>query len=307
MDTKTGQMNKKKSTLLCIFGLLLYLCLSHCGYDIHEASFDGDIEKVRSLLNQDNSLVHKRDHYGRTPLHWASYNGHLKVAALILKGGAKIDSLTADGKGMTSLHIASEQGHKEVVTLLINNGADPNKRAKGIKNLHYTALWFAARHDSNIELIKLLIAKGARIDDEKGGAFPIAIKHNCLKTTQFFIDKGADIHRRDAYSPIHIAAYHCHKEMVKLLISAGANVNIKTHPRSVQLFKGTLAKLFFPTIYANQPQTLLHIATIKNNIPLVKLLISHGANIHYRDYKGKLPLDYAIEQNNKELIELLSH
>ncbi len=42
-----------------------------------------------------------------------------------------------------------------------------------------------------------------------------------------------------------------------------------------------------------------------NNIEMVELLIKHGADIYKKINDSKTPLNYAIEANNTEIVELL--
>jgi ankyrin repeat domain-containing protein 17 len=53
----------------------------------------------------------------------ACRNGHLKVAALLIKHNANLNA--EDSSGNTALHYASAYGWIECVSLLIQAGADP--------------------------------------------------------------------------------------------------------------------------------------------------------------------------------------
>lgn len=62
------------------------------------------------------------DLYGRTALHLAVLNGHVAVAAKLLKAGADTDIV--DYKGVGPVHIAAEMENEEMILLLMREGAD---------------------------------------------------------------------------------------------------------------------------------------------------------------------------------------
>jgi ankyrin repeat protein len=47
--------------------------------------------------------------------------------------------------------------------------------------------------------------------------------------------------------------------------------------------------------------TPLHMAVLKGQATVVKMLLSKGAEINSKNALGKTPLDYAIEEGNKTL------
>jgi ankyrin repeat protein len=51
--------------------------------------------------------------------------------------------------------------------------------------------------------------------------------------------------------------------------------------------------------------TALHIASKRNNLSVVDVLISNGMDVNVKDVNNKTVLIYAIEKNNKEMIKLL--
>ena len=90
---------------------------------------------------------------GRTPLHWASENGHLEVAKLLLANNANVDA--ADKDGRTPLHFACQNGHLEVAKLLLANNADPTIRdAQSQTPFMIITPWTGAERDELYVLLK---------------------------------------------------------------------------------------------------------------------------------------------------------
>jgi len=68
--------------------------------------------------------VHQTDKFGNTALHLASYNNHPAVVAVLLNHDASVDGpLNYQGYGRTPLQYASEEGHTEVMRHLLAGGA----------------------------------------------------------------------------------------------------------------------------------------------------------------------------------------
>ena len=96
---------------------------------IIKAAKKGDVAALRQLVKLDTSLVTTRDKDGSTPLHCASWKGHLEAVRLLLDAGADIEARSQnDHYGDTPLHAAAHGNQTDVVKLLIAHGADVNAR-----------------------------------------------------------------------------------------------------------------------------------------------------------------------------------
>jgi ankyrin repeat protein len=82
---------------------------------------DGSV--LRSLLEH-GADTNVQNHFGRTPLHRASFRGALEVVRLLLEHGADAEAKNHIDK--TALQIAADEGHDEVVELLREHGASRN-------------------------------------------------------------------------------------------------------------------------------------------------------------------------------------
>ena len=87
----------------------------------------GWLKIVRNQLTFDPLAIYQCRVIGKTPLHWASHNEHLKVVTSLLDAGAKIEAdENADYAGKY-LHWGAEH-EPRVVEILIERGADTNNR-----------------------------------------------------------------------------------------------------------------------------------------------------------------------------------
>jgi hypothetical protein len=111
-----------------------------CG-PIHDATRDGDLAKVKSLLKADPNLVSsKDDKYGQTPLHVAAFNDRKDVAELLLASKADVNAKANNGS--TPLHLAAAKGNKDMVELLLAGKADVNAVDNdGWSPLHSAVVW----------------------------------------------------------------------------------------------------------------------------------------------------------------------
>ena len=101
-----------------------------------------------------------------------------------------VDTPLTDG-GMTGLHIAWSRGDLAAAEIFLDAGSDLSKTDK----LGRTALHFAASIGTNLELIELLINKGANVNSQSsGGETPLmkAISFDNADAAKCLLEKGAD-------------------------------------------------------------------------------------------------------------------
>ena len=56
------------------------------------AAKQGELERVKAILEADVSLVNRKDETGATPTHYAALNGHSEVVRLLVQRGADVNS-----------------------------------------------------------------------------------------------------------------------------------------------------------------------------------------------------------------------
>jgi ankyrin repeat protein len=121
-----------------------------------------------------------------------------------------------------------------------------------------------------------------------GPALAEAACHGHLDVVKRLLDdQRLDVDRRiDKYheTALHRAAYYGHEDIVRLLINAGADINIK------HVMTGGA----------------LHCASYQQNVNIVHMLLTHGADVNaIRGTGGCIPLQIAIWQDQKQVAQIL--
>jgi ankyrin repeat protein len=118
------------ANLLWIPGVGFQLGLGYVGAPIHYAAHDGDLAKVKALVESGVS-VDMRDGGGGTPLTVAIESEHFDVADFLIRKGANINSLNRTGGSPFDtyyINYGSEyQPNFKIVDYMLSKGFDPQK------------------------------------------------------------------------------------------------------------------------------------------------------------------------------------
>ncbi len=250
--------------------------------EIHEAARQGNLEKVRSLVDKDPALVAAKDKDGETPLHWAAYSGNPDLVRFLLDKGAAVDAKNA--RGLAPLAITALQDRTQAAAALIERGADVNVRGP----LDVTPLILTAEQGA-VELAKTLIAAGADVGIESriGTALHRAAFKGRTEIIRILLKAGAktEVMSRGHF-PLHLAAMAGKTEAVSALIKGGADIN--------SLDKGR--------------RTPLHRALASSNphVPeIAGFFIDSGAKVDTTDEDGETPLMTAVREGYTGVVRSL--
>ena len=172
---------------------------------------DGDIEKVRELLDNGVDINAQAPCSGGAPLDAAIGGGHMPLVRFLVERGADVNGV---GYGSyTALMMAANQMSTEAAQFLLEHGADPNlpSPATGETPLH--AVCAKAFGDGANDLLDVLLAAGAN---------PNTKAKNGVATTTYYRDI-----RVVGETPLHLAAAYGDHAMIKALIDAGADPALK--------------------------------------------------------------------------------
>jgi len=124
--------------------------------DIFTAAGCGQVERLRTMLDERPSLANAYAGDGFQPLGLAAFFGQLEAVQLLLARGAIVNSPSRNPMSVMPLHSAAANRHFEICRLLITAGAEVNATQAD----HFTPLHAAAQNDV-APLARLLLEYGA--------------------------------------------------------------------------------------------------------------------------------------------------
>jgi ankyrin repeat protein len=256
-----------------------------------EAVRNQDQQKARTLLSQ-RADVNVRSADGSTALLWASHWNDRATADRLLRAGA--DPNAANEFGMTPLSQACINGSAELVELLLKSGANPNTRVATGE----TPVMTCAKTGS-VDAVRALIARDADVNAvepvEHQTALMWAAAERHADLVKALIDAHANLHTRTrkGFAVLHFAARQGDEEIVRILLAAGMNVNLRTQPDEPASVGGKAPAgpaatsdpvgLVAPARSGRGNAltggfTPLLIATVRGKVDLALFLLDHGAD-----------------------------
>jgi uncharacterized protein len=288
---------------------------------LSEAAIVADPALVRRLLKA-GADVESANGDGMTALMVVARSGNVEAAKLLLKAGAKVDA-REQWRQQTALMWAAAQGQADMVRLLVRNGADvdarslvndwerqitaePRYQARPKGGL--TPLLYAARRGC-VGCARALVEGGADVnlaDPHDVTPLLMATQNLNFDTAAYLLGAGADPNlwddtgrvplyaavdlntlpaggRADRPSTDQVSSL----ELIERLLKAGANpdMQLKLQPpfRSLRDDRGADNMLITGA-------TPLLRAAKAADLPAMKLLIEHGANVELATMYGIRPL-----------------
>lgn len=205
----------------------LFLCTSFSGLfaeEIHKAVSQGDLEKVKQLIEADPSLVNATNYWKHTPLHKSN---NIEITQYLIDKGADLNYLAYNG--LAPLHLVRDY---DIAKILIDSGADVDiydkyKGSIGEASITGTVLQVHIGR-RNEKIAELIIRSGAKLDkrDPNGNTeLMLAAQIGLVKVVTCLLENGADLNavNNNNHTALYFAAKHGYKSVADVLIAAGAN------------------------------------------------------------------------------------
>ena len=181
-------------------------------YRCWDACRSGNVDEVKKLRTEGFELSATIEHNGHTPLCTALWNGHIDLLRYLLEKGVEPHSVNPVGGGdFPPLTVAANQGVCKAVELLLTHGADPNLLVPVTGETALHAATCKAFNAEATEIVRLLLAAGADPNCKTNAGFKSGTYDGGGVT---FVEE----------TPLHLAAAYGPREMIQLLVEAGADV-----------------------------------------------------------------------------------
>lgn len=185
--------------------------------------------------------------------------------------------------GTPPLLIAAGCGNIQMIELLMKRGARIDIQDKAGSN----AIYWASRH-GHVETLKFLHSCKCPLDvKDKSGetALHVASRYGHVDVVQYLCSIGShpDLQDKEEETPLHCAAWHGYHPVAKALCEAGCNVNIKNR----------------------EGETPLLTASARGYHDIVECLADHGADLDATDKDGHIALHLAVRRCQMEVVKTL--
>jgi uncharacterized protein len=257
---------------------------------------------------------------GLTPLLYASRDGRLEPAKILVEAGAELEK--TDPNEITPLLMAIANDHPDVARFLIDKGAKVNVSdwygrtplwtAVEVRNMDFDNASFENGVDRAplLELIQVLLDKGANPNARTKESIPI--RRFMLRTTGTL--EWVDF---TGQTPFLRAAYAGDVTVMRLLLKYGGDPKISAYAGTTPLMAAAGVNWVFDQTYDEGQKNLLEAVKLcfelglsvndKNSMgitavmgaanrgsdDIIEFLVSKGARLDAKDNEGRTPLTWA--------------
>lgn len=232
----------------------------------------GEVSVVEKLMKRSDVNLNSKDNKGRTPLSWAAARGHYGVVRILTQNSV-VKVNTEDENGWTPLFWASEGAHELVVAQLLEVDAEGVGKQDQQRR---TPLHYAAKHNTRSLTNRLLPhAKTNIFDKNNQTALLIALEMGNLEVLQCLLSS--------VDASLCFLVQDSQMEPLEALLDMGCDINSTDH----------------------QGRSLVYLAVVHKAIPILHFLIIRKADVDKKCTDGTTPIQYAIQQQDCELVHIL--
>lgn len=275
---------------------------------LHVASKQGHVAILRLLLATGADITLGNSVSGNTPLHEAVENGRLESVRFLIDKGAEISIMNQLGN--TPLHQATSLGLLDILVILLNRGGDPWRR-----NYDGSTAFELAVDHGHINIVRYLYTKrGLSLRPGVPGALMLQrISEWCPRALHPLLMSITDPAARGwgGHPPLIYAVRHSFSDAVVHLLEKGADISVKDKNGNTVLHHAAGDADMFRLLLdkgadiAVAGNTLLHRATYKGYLDVVRILLERGSDPSAPDSAEDSPLHMAASRNHSDLVTCL--
>ena len=252
-----------------------------------------------------------------TPLLFASREGCVECASLLIASGADVNA--ADPDGITPAISALINGHFDVAMLLVEKGADVNLADATGRTPLYAAVDantmpasnrpapnVVANRATSLDVVTLLLARGANVNARLKRGQPYRTK----------VDRGADSVLGTGTTPLIRAAKAADLAAMRVLVAAGADAKIATgNDTTVDVSAATPGRrggggitpiMAAAGLGSKEEDTTGRLKTEAEAIEAIRICLDAGADVNAIDSNGRTALHGAAQKGYDQVVKFLA-
>uniref|UniRef100_A0A1X7TE00 Uncharacterized protein n=1 Tax=Amphimedon queenslandica TaxID=400682 RepID=A0A1X7TE00_AMPQE len=196
---------------------------------LHEAAWRGLKDEVQWLLNKFGYSTYHRGLHGWTPLHSASYGGHIKILRLLIhqygidpnEDTCHVPPDQPDNSNNTALLYSAMGGHSDLVEFFIENNCNTSHI-----NCEGASLSLLACQSGEFELVYKLESLNHfspnSFDFYQSGILHYSSMSNNVELFKYLLNQyqlSIDVKDRFGRTPLHIASWFASSSVVEYIVS----------------------------------------------------------------------------------------